>query len=239
MKYNRAPITEAVLELRFTHPQPKDVAEKAAASLEKSYFYNELEQSLSFSLEANVAKVETKWEGKKLSSLDRADVVIFRTSAFVCSRLAPYMGWEEFLPQARRAWEIWRKHAGSVEIARIGLRYVNRIDIPLKEGQSIDVENYLCVLPKSPDSFKLPMINYLVQIVRPLETDGCNVLLTSATIPSPLVNTLSLALDLDVFRETDIPRREDELWALINRMRDHKNFVFENSITDLARKLFT
>src|SRR5260221_12762994 len=238
MKYKRAPITEAVLELRYSHPVGKDGAEKSAAMLAKDYFYNELEQNVNFSLEGNVAKFQTTWEGKKLSSLDRADIAIFRTSAFVCSRLAPYLGWEEFIPRAQRAWAVSKKNTGQVDIARIGLRYVNRIDIPVREGEPFDIEDYLSFLPKTPDNFKLPMISYLVQSVRPLEADDCSLMLVSASVPSPLLGTVSLALDLDVFRESNIPKREDELWALINRMRDHKNFVFESCVTDRARALF-
>jgi uncharacterized protein (TIGR04255 family) len=217
--------------------------ERAADSLQKSYFYNEIEQNINFSLEASSekassAKVETVWEGRKLSSLDRADVLIFRRSALVCSRLAPYIGWEEFIPRAREAWTVCKKQAGTIELSRIGLRYVNRIDIPLQEGQIINAEDYLKFVPKSPDGFTEPMTTFLVQSNRPMGVDDCNFMVLSSTVPSPLISTLSIALDLDVSREMNVPNREDELWALIERMREHKNFVFETCITDRARALF-
>lgn len=238
MKYKRAPITEAVLELRFAQPQPQDVVEKTADSIAKDYFYNEIEQTVNFSLEAGKSKFETVWEGKKLSSLDRADIVFFRRTAFVCSRLAPYIAWEEFIPRAQRAWTLYRKNAGLIDIARIGLRYVNRIDIPVRDGEVINIEDYLNYVPRSPEAFRRPMSTFLVQTNRPLDADDCSVMLLSTTVPSPLINTLSLALDLDVYRETDIPKREDDLWALIGRMREHKNNIFESCVTERARALF-
>jgi uncharacterized protein (TIGR04255 family) len=238
MKYKRAPITEAVLELRYARPLDQNVVEKSAEVIGKDYFYNEIEQNINFSLEAKGAKVETIWEGKQLSSLDRADTVIFRRSSFVCSRLAPYLGWEEFTPRAKKAWAALKKHAGAIEISRIGLRYVNRIDVPLRQGETVNVEDYLNFVPRSPGDFTQPMTTYLVQTNRPLGVDECNFMVLSTTVPSPLINTMSLALDLDVSRELNIPKREDELWALIDRMREHKNFVFESCITDRARALF-
>lgn len=238
MKYTRAPITEAVLELRYAQPLAQEVAEKAAEAVAKDYFYNEIEQNINFSLEASAAKVETLWEGRKLSSLDRADAVFFRRSTFVCSRLAPYLGWDEFIPRAKKAWAACKKNAGSIEISRIGLRYVNRIDVPLREGETMNVEDYLNFLPKSPHAFTEPMATFLVQTNRSMGVDDCNFMVLSTTIPSPLINTISLALDLDVSREANIPRREDELWSLIDRMRAHKNFVFESCVTDRARALF-
>src|SRR5580704_17590837 len=163
MKYKRAPITEAVLEIRYARPLAQDTLEKASKLIEKDYFYNELEQNINFSLEASGAKVETIWEGKKLSSLDRADAVFFRRSTFVCSRLAPYLGWEDFLPRAKKAWTALKKHSGAIEISRIGLRYVNRVDIPFHEGEVVNAEDYLTFVPRSPDEFKQPMMSYLVQ----------------------------------------------------------------------------
>jgi uncharacterized protein (TIGR04255 family) len=238
MKYKRAPITEAVVELRFAQPQPQDVLEKTADLVAKDYFYDELEQTVNFSLEANKAKVETLWEGKKLSSLDRADIVFFRRTAFVCSRLAPYTGWEDFIPRAQKAWTLYRKNAGLTDIARIGLRYVNRIDIPVRDGEIIKIDDYLNYVPRSPEALSQPMTTFLVQSNRPLGADDCSVALLSTSVPSPLISTLSFALDLDVYREVDVPKREDDLWALINRMREHKNFIFESCVTDRARALF-
>jgi uncharacterized protein (TIGR04255 family) len=243
MSYARAPITEAVIELRYARPQPKETVEKCAKALEKTYFYNELEQAVSFTLDPNAGRAVTtgvpEWEGRKLSSIDRADVVMFRTTALICSRLAPYMGWDEFLPRAKHAWDVLKKHTTSVEIGRIGVRYVNRIDIPVVDSETVDVESYLAFHPQTPPQFRLAMNSFLVQSERPLGVDNCKVMMLSATVPSPLVSTLSLGLDIDVFRDTDIPRRDDELWALVNRMRAHKNFVFENCITDRARDLFS
>ena len=241
MSYKRAPITEAVVEFRWGDLQDQSVLEKAAASLKKEYFYDEIEQLTQVEVNAAVAqkppKVEVVWQGRKLSSLDRADNVIFRREAFVCSRLAPYMGWEEYFPQIQRGWMALRKAAGAIEISRIGIRYVNRIDIPARDGDPLNAEDYLTYVPRSPTGFN-PMTGYVIQTLRPLGADDLQVGLISSTVPSPLINTVSLSLDLDVFREGNIPRRDDELWSLLNRIRGHKNSIFEACITDRTRELF-
>lgn len=241
MNYPRAPITEAVLEVRFAHPIAREVIDRATSLIEKEYFYNEEEQSVNISMEiaGKPPTVTTEWEGRKLSSLDRADVAIFRRSAFVCSRLAPYFGWEGFQASIEKAWAALRRHhIGPVDAARVGLRYVNRIDIPVREGAVLNVEDYLNFLPRSPQQFGMPMLEYLVQAQRPIGTDDLFFNIISSTVPSPLINMTSFSLDLDVYRQINIPKREEELWALISRMRDHKNFIFEACITERARELF-
>ena len=62
--------------------------------------------------------------------------------------------------------------------------------------------------------------------------------LNTATVAPPLIGFVSLALDLDVFREANLPQRDDDLWDIVNRMRGHKNRIFESCITDRARTLF-
>ena len=239
MAYKKAPITEAVIELRFARSFDKALIEDAARRLRGEYFYQDPENAVNVKIEVGTQKtqVDTAWQGVKLSSLDRTDCVFFRTNTFICSRLAPYTGWEDFSARALRGWEVWRKTAGSIELARIGVRYINRLDIPSETDASLNVEDYLNVSPHSPGELARPMSSFTMQIVKPLD-DDCMLALNSGTVVPPLIGFASLALDLDVFREVDLPRRDEDLWALINRIRDHKNRVFESCITDRARALF-
>ncbi|MGY4332956.1 uncharacterized protein (TIGR04255 family) [Bradyrhizobium sp. LB7.2] len=241
MNYPRAPITEAVLELRFAQPLDRDTVERASSVVAGEYFYNEEEQQVSVSMDVpgKPPSIKTEWEGRKLSSLDRADVAIFRRSAFVCSRLAPYLGWKEFRSATNKGWAaLKRYHSGPIEVARIGLRYVNRIDVPARQEEIINVEDYLKFVPQSPQLFTEPMLGYLVQAQRAVGADDLIFNLLSSTVPSPLINTVSFSLDLDVYLEMNIPKRDEDLWSLIERMRGQKNLIFEACITDRARELF-
>jgi uncharacterized protein (TIGR04255 family) len=241
MAYPKPPITEAVIELRFARPSDPAAVDSAARRIRDEYFYQDPENAVQFKLEPATQRAEatTVWQGIKLSSMDRTDSVFFRSTAFVCSRLAPYTGWEDFCARAVRGWEAWKKVAGATELSRIGVRYVNRIDIPVQNEALVQVKDYLNVLANSPEELGAPMSAYTVQIVRPLGRDDCSLVLNSGTVTSPLIGFASLALDLDIFREANLPRRDDELWALLNNIRAHKNHVFEICVTNKARALFS
>lgn len=241
MSYPRPPITEAVIEFRFAQPVEQSLVEKAAKRLRGAYVFEDFEKLVDFQLEPENERarvVKNRWLGVKLSSADRADVALVRVNILGFSRLAPYLGWNDFAPRARKGLEVWRKVAGPTEIDRIGVRYVNRIDIPVSDDPLIRIEDYLRVFPRFPDEFRAPLSAYTMQLVRPLGEDECNLIVTSGTVPSPLVGFTSLLLDLDVYREGALPRRPDELWDLVEKMRHHKNRVFENCITDRARMIF-
>jgi uncharacterized protein (TIGR04255 family) len=241
MAYERPPITEAVIELRFAQAFPQTAIEDAAKRVRDEYFYQDPENMVQFTIGPTSEKSAQRvaWNGIKLSSLDRADVLMFRTNSFVCSRLAPYPGWDAFRARASRGWNEWKRVAGTPELARIGVRYVNRIDVPLQNNPLIRIEDYLNLFPRLPHQMPEPMAGYTMQVVTPLEPGNYTLTLSSSSIPSPLIGFASFVLDLDVAREGTLPRRDDEIWKVLEEIRVHKNRVFEYCVTDQSRGLFS
>jgi uncharacterized protein (TIGR04255 family) len=243
MAYKRPPITEAVIELRFTRTFAQKTIEEVAKRLRGDYFYHDPEQMIQFTIEpaTETTQRQTAWTGVKLSSPDRADVLMFRTNSFACSRLAPYMGWDAFRERANRGWSEWKRVAGPVELTRIGVRYINRIDIPIPTQDDkplIRIEDYLSLRPHLPVELTEPMTSYAMQVVLPLDEGRYAVVLNSSIVPSPLAGFASLVLDLDLSRERDLPKRDDAIWQVLDDMRVHKNRIFEYCITDRSRSLF-
>lgn len=242
MAYVKAPITEAVIEFVFDQSITQSVIESAARRVESDYPQKDVEETAQFHIDPKIksGQVPAKWSwnGLKLNSTDRTNILLFRKDRFACIRLAPYNGWEQFQARAVHGWDEWKKSAGTVGIKRVGLRYINRIDVPKQNNPLIRIEEYLNVLPKGPEILDQPMTGYAIQMTRSLGADDCGLSLTSSSVTSPLVGYASFALDIDVFRDKDIPRREDDLWALVQRMREHKNRIFEACVNDKARALF-
>jgi uncharacterized protein (TIGR04255 family) len=172
-----------------------------------------------------------------MSSADRADVLLVTSAHMTCSRLAPYVGWDTFRARAEDHWRTWKRVVGYRKIGRIGVRFINRIDIPATGGEEVKISDYLRVRPEAPAVKR--MDSYALQMSGPLEEDNCRWMINSSVVaPPPLVGHVSVILDIDVSRAGDPPQRDDEIWALIDRIRVHKNHMFEASVTDKARELF-
>jgi uncharacterized protein (TIGR04255 family) len=240
MNYRRPPITEATIELKFAREFDQEQLEAAAKGVKEFYFYEDPDpfQHLEINPQTGQLKINT-WIGVKLSSIDRTELQLFRANAFVCSSLAPYPGWPNFNSRAKEGWKAWKKIAGVTELSRIAVRYINRIDIPNPEGRSIDPSNYLNLGVALPGDIGGPMASYAVQVVLPLGADDCRLVLNSSSMPfSPLIGFTSLLLDIDICREINLPKKDDAIWELLDRIRAHKNRVFEKCITDESRALF-
>jgi uncharacterized protein (TIGR04255 family) len=239
-KYKRPPITEAVVEVRMSSAVSQEVLEKVQKRLLVEY---PAPPQRTFNMQVEVgedtSKVIQEPLGYKLTSRDASDVVSISTQAIASSRLPPYEGWEPFIAQARRNWDIWTGIVGRREISRLGVRYINRLDIPVREVPELRIEDYLNFGLRLPKTGIPPMTHLSINSVAPLGKDECTLILNAGTGPSPLVQTFSLYLDLDISREVALPQRDDKLWEFVDRMREHKNFIFEACITDRARALFS
>ena len=242
--YKRPPITEAVIEIRFAAP-PIEAADldKASRSLASSYPLQQPVKSFGVAVgippgpeDRPTAQISEEI-GHRLSSQDLSEILLLWPFAIVVSQLAPYPGWDSFFGRFVRDWTSWKKIVGFRRLSRVGVRFINRIDIPVTNG-IIEESEYMSVYPALPAALG-PITGYGVQIQSPIrDVVGCNLVINSAAVPSPLLGHSSFVLDLDISREVNTPQKDDEIYKLLNQIRDKKNEVFEACFTDKAKELF-
>ncbi len=243
-KYKRPPITEAVISVGIRAPLDADKLAKIHKRLLDRYPAPTQRVVSQFDVEIteNGPKINANQAyGYKMQSGDGAEVALIFPNQIVTSRLAPYEGWEALFARAQENWEIWKRLAGWHEISRVGVRYINRLDIPDPESAPIRLEDYLMVNPRMPqgEGGLPPMTHFVVNTVTPLGRDDCRLVLNISNVPSPLVKTASFALDIDIANEQKPPQNDEGIWQLLARIREYKNEIFESCITDKARALFS
>jgi uncharacterized protein (TIGR04255 family) len=242
-KYSKPPITEAVIAIAVKAATDDEMLEKMTRRFADNYPPPVQRVHLATNVEIQITdrgiQVRQPPPGYKLVSADGTDVILLVPNQIITSRMAPYPGWEALVSRARENWDIWKRAAGWHEVARIGVRFTNRLDIPMRSQEPIDLDEYLTVSPRlAPiEGLSQPMDQFAVNARAPLGKDNCQLILNVGSIPSPLVATGSFLLDIDVSTET-APQNDDAIWSLISRIRDYKNEIFEMAITDKARELF-
>lgn len=241
--YVRPPITEAVIELIFKSSLSKRDVDKVAKKFKDLYLNEEHIVRRDYELNAQSMQeaeprpnIKNTLEGYKKSSDDMTELLIIWPQSFAVAQLAPYKDWETFYKRFLRDLKLWKSIVGFREIARVGVRYINRVDIPVT-GPVIDHESYIQIYPKLPDSFP-PMNAFGLQVQVPVAPIECNLRINSTAVPSPLINHTSFILDLDFFKDINLPQSDKSLQDLLKAIRDEKNKVFESLITNKARALF-
>jgi uncharacterized protein (TIGR04255 family) len=239
-EYIRPPIIEVVLELTYGTPLDRQGIERLAGVFDSS-FARQDEADISVKIEGGqVTPTISTPAGIQLIHPFPHRTILLRQRTITYSRTAPYPGWEAFFLEAVDAFRKSRKRVGYRPVTRVGLRYVNRIDIPYgAENQPPDVRDYLNFGPATITILGMATpTNYLTQCEF-FPSDGwAKVIVRSGTTPPALIRHTSMLLDIDVFVDKDLPQQEEELEALMHRLRDLKNRVFADCITAQAEALF-
>jgi len=238
----QAPVTEAVLELRGRAETPWEQKPISAALKEKlpefarSESIREFVTEMHFPPDSPMAQrsEEVGWTGMRFHRTDGRQIVRFERDTFVFSQLAPYPGWDWFVTEALRFWSIHEEVAGPAEIARIGLRFINRITLTETGG---DLEAILVVPPRQPDGLPLPMAGFLHRDQFSVPGHDYSVQITRAVQPAAegTSNRPGLIIDIDVATSRPWTGNGEGLRKRLLDMRWLKNKAFFGSLTEAAK----
>ena len=244
-KYPKPPIVEAVLQMRFGTPlsdgELKRVPHLLASEYPKSKDENEFQ--LKFRIEkgapVGTPQPERRDHGSRMLSANDQRMVVIRQGYILYVFQAPYQGWDEFVDGARFVFDTVRDKIGYKEVTRLGLRYINRIDIPLKDDELYYPQDYLTIGAwRPPDGVTENMRLFSAVVESDLSHDKLIARVGTGTAEEAIISHGSLLFDIDIISQVDVPKKPDDIWALLGRMRDAKNAIFESGVTDKARQLF-
>ena len=243
----RAPIAEAVIDVRARAstvleegaPKPQLESRLGGYQFLDSQRTIEIQHKVHGAGDAPPSSVvrDLGWKGLRFQSADKRHIVQFNRDGFVFSRLEPYETWQKFHDEAMRLWKGYSELARPTDIHRIGLRYINRIQLPPNE---LRFEDYLEPAPVPPKDLGLPFHGFLHQdtLGVPGHPYAMNVTRTMQRPGAQGSAGFGLILDIDVFTAQGFELEEATLEQRLLEMRWLKNKVFFGSITPSARKLF-
>ena len=143
------------------------------------------------------------------------------------------------LRDAQAQWGVMRKRIPGKEVEKISTRFINRLDIPARL-EKVSLKDYCKIGVALPQALTTQATeNFLVQYSALDQKKEFlqNISLALAT-PPPVIDHVSVVLDLDVVTATKIPAKDQDLWPILERLRIVKNELFEACITEKARELF-
>jgi uncharacterized protein (TIGR04255 family) len=238
--YARAPITEAVIELRC-QLQGRDIKQLAGIEDLVGDRYLRTEELHEWQAEIGQQGYRSdppKVVGYKFVSRDGRQVFQARLDGFAFSWLAPYDRWETLREAARDVWAAYSATARPSRINRVGVRFINRIDIPLDAKQSVDLDDYFRTAPRIAPEIPQSMTSYFMRLQVPVTGPDALAIIIETGVPPPGSGLTSTVLDIDVVVENQT-FDEAAAWDTINSLRYHKNGIFESCITDKLRGLIS
>ena len=238
--YSRPPVVEAIIELQYD-PQLSDrESETLRSKLSKRY--PALVENRLFEVqidEKGNATTKSNSAGFKGTSADNTNVVISNPGAFASVRLAPYCGWDEVIAVAKENYDTFRAVAGHRAVKRIGVRYVNRIDLPEEEATKLPTNAIFNVYAAAPSAVPQIPRHFFARYEYGFAEDNIIVVIQTGTADPALIDQKSFMLDIDVIKTENISQKPEDLWSVIDVMRRAKNDAFELSVTELTKRTFS
>ncbi len=245
LKFSKAPIVEAVVDIDCDMPPAMDLAalESQARDLFRDRYPKFRPQLIQeHQLKQQIGAAPEMSVRQSLNALqflhdDEKQLVQVRALGFSFNRLAPYSSLDDYLPEIERAWRLFVGLASPVQIRAVRLRYINRILLPLTDGR-VELDEYLKHSPQLPDEERLTFAGFLNQHAV-VEADTGNQVNIVLTTQPPGADQLPLIFDIEA---TSAGNAEPGDWpwirARIQSLRGLKNHIFVNTLTDKCLKLF-
>lgn len=240
-KYENSPIIEAVCEFRLTSDTKWDLTipgliyEKINDEfVNKEEDLIQQEVTLANIPEGLQPKLQIS-QGIRFLTDDKKTFIRLGTRLLSINRLKPYSIWGEFKPKIEKAFNALNESVELKSIQRIGLRYVNRIDIPC---QTVDLDKYFDFNPHLGKNLPQTMRNFIVGCEIPFRDgdDLCKILFTNTIPENP--KTSSYVLDLDYYLAKAQAVSKDEALEWVESAHNNLEDVFEGCITDSLREIF-
>lgn len=240
-RFPNAPIVEALVDISVTFAAPIEPERLAAFQDAIRDRYPIKQSRVRWHGEIQVAKeavqqaVQREAEGFMFKTPDGQRIVQARQDGYTFNWLKPYDRWESLRDEAHSHWERYRDVFRPEAITRLGLRYINRIELPLPFK---DFRDFVKTAPDIAPGLPQGVTSLLMRLEIPDPNRGLVAIITE-TIEAPSdKDRLPFIFDIDIVRQSTFEPSSAAVWETLEQMRDYKNEIFFSSVTDRARELF-
>ena len=244
----KPPIREAIIDIQFNFGStPLDyhifesVYEKIKIEYPKKQIlkWGELRMEIKDKGSEPIVKTSGGENGYRFDSVDGTQVVQFRTNGFTFSKLnSLYPGWLEFNTEAKKMLDIYLDTVSPISATRIALRYINLIKIPEK---SFELEKYFTISPIIPKELPQDIVSYLNRILLKDDKSDALCFLTQTIDPNTALDkeNTNFIFDVDVFfQNVSLNPKAQDFWSKFDVLRDFKNKIFFQGLTEATKSLF-
>jgi uncharacterized protein (TIGR04255 family) len=214
--YQSPPILEAVCEFKF-QPQlnrPSGIPDLIYEKIKTQFPQREQEP--------------TQDAKTKFRRADGSALLQVSPKLLAINQLRPYPAWSPFKQMILEAYSLYREIAHPASTTRLGLRYINQIEIP---GTKVEIRNFLHGCPEGYHKLFL-------STEFPFEAENENLVMILAHVPHQEGDFSRFYLDLDYGAFPNTAMEQEAIASILERAHDRIEQIFETSLTDETRHLF-
>jgi uncharacterized protein (TIGR04255 family) len=240
---DRAPAVEAVIHwrARIGHAWERPEIQGRLAEELKEYPQSAPQRILEF--QALVApdrlplpSQRNHFQGLRFTSADGLQIAQFLRDGLIYSRLKPYTDWIAFSTEALRLWQLFVQLGVPAEIERLGVRYINRVELEKPE----EFRDLLTNPPNCLEPLGFPLTEFLYQSTHDVPNHPFKINVVRA-IQAPDAASgaqQNLIVDIDVVTTRPLECAAEVVRDHLTKMRWLKNKAFFDLFSQRARERF-
>lgn len=229
IQYKNPPVKEAIFTFSFLQHLSAEMLDAFAKSdfVKSKYDDN-----------SGVLHPSNRKDNLFLKTKDETSLVQIRATRISYHNVNKYSGWEKMFLEAKELLEEFyntTKYQG--QVTQVGVRYVNHINLPPDVVKG-NIEKYVRLIPSIPSEIDSHKGNFFLQI--PVFNEKLNLqgMITETFLPSKPEEGINFLLDITVSENGAFNYTDNNLWNTLSKIRDYKNHLFINSITEETQKFF-
>ena len=239
-EYRKSPIVEAVCEFRAKKDCKWDITVPGLIYEKVKEKFPNREQRLFQNLEVTKSQEDLQHQLQTserilLLSEDRKRFIQVGPRLLAVNCLKPYPAWASFKEMINTALEALAATIKIDEFQRIGLRYINRIEIPFT---SLNLEEYFEFRPFLGKKLPQDMTNFIVGCMLMFHNgrDCCRIQLTNTVSEESSNVAFLLDLDYSLAKPQEVVKQQAMEWLEAAHRKVYD--IFEGCITDKLRNIF-
>jgi len=239
-KYENDPIHEAICEIRFVDQGLWDVTNVGLLyqELKTDFPVRKAVESLSlkFDIDKGFERTARPGDETRFMASDEKLYVSVRPYRVSVHCHSPYNGWDQYSVAISNTVSACKNVLGDLKIARLGLRYINRIEFG---DSAVVLDRHFNYRPTLAEGMPGEFGSFVVGVQFVYKDSNDSLRLRMKDDSSQPGNAI-VWLDLDYFTNTpdQVPFSQDAVEKWMVRAHDRVESVFEASITDETRDLF-
>lgn len=239
------PILEAIVSIDCQSPESIDIESIIPIAAQRFGEKYPILQRLAASETKFEFPVSTDDETRLLSQgfrvLDKDPpslVLHFTEDNFSFNMLRPYQGLDCYLDSISQSWMFFRDYFKPEIVERIGLRYVNWIELPFTEGRGYPISEYFNLVPPLPEDGTQSFLGFFQTLRFMCKESGFLTQISFAT-EEPRDRKLPVLLDIESFTQVKAkPSDFEGFREIIDGLRNLKNKHFYSIVSSKCLELF-
>jgi uncharacterized protein (TIGR04255 family) len=239
--YENAPIILAILQFRYTKIEGFNTKELKKTGVQIATDYPEVRerfiQQVTFGGDqadgtTKVSVDEREIDGVQFISKDKKRNLVIGKDRFTYEMHGQYPGWDIFVSEPKKFWDLFKEQLGNAELTGLSLRYVNRINLPIDFH---DISQYFTTyIQSSTGDHTLNTFQLRYTSVNPDENLTIHV---GHVLETPIENQYPYIFDIDVIYLSKIENTLEKIWSIFEFLRKKKNAIFNDGLSEKTKEL--